>query len=200
MEEENEIAEVDAKDLDHVRDILRTLAVTIKTFAIYPKDNPIYQKFANELFDKFNAFFATTDELLIEVEQYALLYRGNDVFHSDERNANIALLLFVDGIRQITFYKGISSEEITDFINILGMASRSETNDDDDIVTLLWEKNIKNMGYTAVEDTVDDDLVVEESFLRNDLDQEITREPSSDAGALFAPAANFFPSEPKVGQ
>jgi hypothetical protein len=171
MEEENETVEVDAKEIERVKDIFKTLSVAIKTFAIYPKDNPIYQKFANELFDKFNAFFASTDQLAIDVEQYALFYRGHDVFQSEERNDNMALLLFVDGIRQINFYKGISFEEVMDFIDILGIASRSETNDDDDIVTLLWEKNVKNMGYTTVEDTVDDSLAVEESLLSEELDK-----------------------------
>ena len=195
MEEENEVVEVDAKELDQVRDILRTLAVAIKTFAIYPKDNPIYQKFANELYDKFNAFFASTDELVIDVEQHALFYRGNDVFRSDERNANIALLLFVDGIRQISFYKGISFEEITDFIDILGAASRSETNDDDDIVTLLWEKNIKNMGYTTVEDTVDDSLAVEESLLSEGVEQRNSEEIGVGGTFHSEPSGMTVPTE-----
>jgi hypothetical protein len=171
MEEDNETVEVDAKELERVRDIFKTLSVAIKTFAIYPKDNPIYQKFANELFEKCNIFFESADKLAIDVEQYALFYRGNEVFRSEERNDNLALLLFVDGIRQINFYKEISSSELTDFIDILGIASRSETNDDDDIVTLLWEKNVKNMGYTEVEDTVDDSLAVEESLLSQELDK-----------------------------
>jgi hypothetical protein len=45
-------------------------------------------------------------------------------------------------------------------------------------VTLLWEKNIRNMGYTAVEDTVDDDLAVEEGLLTEDIQLE-TAEPSA---------------------
>ena len=193
MEEENEIVEVDAKEIERVKDIFKTLSVAIKTFAIYPKDNPIYQKFANELFDKCNAFFGSADELAIDVEQYALFYRGNEVFHSEERNDNLALLLFVDGIRQINFYKGISFGEVTDFIDILGIASRSEMNDDDDIVTLLWEKNVKNMGYTTVEDTVDDSLAVEEGLLSEELDkvniEEITLGGKFSSGPSGIPVA-----------
>jgi hypothetical protein len=74
------------------------------------------------------------------------------------------MLLYADGLRQIDFYKGLAIDEIIDFIDILRLAPKSETDDEDDIVTLLWEKNIRNMGYTAVEDTVDDDLAVEESL------------------------------------
>jgi len=163
--------EVSEKDIESVSDIFRTLAITIKTFTIYPKDNPIYQKFAAELFERFSSFFASDDQLSVDIEQYSLLYKGKSVYHSKERNDNIALLLFADGIRQIDFHKGITAEEITDFIDILRLASRSETKDDDDIVTLLWEKNIKNMGYSAVEDTVDDALAVEESLLSEGIDQ-----------------------------
>ena len=32
-------------------------------------------------------------------------------------------------------------------------------------MTLLWEKNIKNLGYSTVEDTIDDTLAVEERYL-----------------------------------
>ena len=156
------------EDLGVVRDIIRTITKTVKTFNVYPKDNPIYQKFATELFEKFNAFFESSDELRIDIEQYSLLYKENEVYRSEEKTDNIAMLLFSDGIRQITFHKGITFDEISDFIDILRFAPKSDISDDDDIVTLLWEKNIKNMGYTAVEDTVDDDLVVEEALLRNE--------------------------------
>ena len=172
MNQDTEV-EVSEEEVERVRDIFRALTVTVKTVAIYPRDNPIYQKFAVELFEKFSSFFESNDELSVGVEQYSLLYKGNRVYHSEERNENIALLLFADGIRQLGFHKGITSEEITDFIDILRLASRSETKDDDDIVTLLWEKNIKNMGYSAVEDTVDDSLAVEESLLLAGIDREV---------------------------
>ena len=170
MAEEVEV-EVSEKDIERVRDIFKTLAITIKTFTIYPKDNPIYQKFAAELFERFSSFFESDDQLSVDIEQYTLLYKGKSVYHSEERNDNIALLLCADGIRTVDFHKGITSEEITDFIDILRLASRFETKDDDDIVTLLWEKNIKNMGYSAIEDTVDDALAVEESLLSEGIDQ-----------------------------
>ena len=136
MAEETQV-EVSEKDIERVRDIFRTLAITIKTFTIYPKDNPIYQKFATELFERFSSFFDSDDQLSVDIEQYSLLYKGKSVYHSEERNDNVALLLFADGIRQIDFHKGITAEEITAFIDILRLASRLETKDDDDIVTLL---------------------------------------------------------------
>lgn len=178
MEEEKEspAGEVNEKDLGLVREIIRTLTKTVKTFNIYPKDNPIYQKFASELFEKFDTFFESNDELPIDIVQHSLLYKENEVFRSEGKTDNMALLLFADGIRQINFYKGITLDEIIDFIDILRLAPKSEFDTEDDIVTLLWEKNIRNMGYTAVEHTVHDELVIEETLLQESSDQENTGE------------------------
>jgi hypothetical protein len=182
MEEEDLKEEINTQDLALAADIAKTLTKTIRTFNVYPRDNPIYQRFANDLFDKFNRFFESVDELTFDVEQHSLLFKGTQVFHSEERSENIALLLFADGIRQISFYKGITSEEIIDFIDILRIAPKAEVNDEDDIVTLLWEKNIRNMGYASVEDTVDDDLAVEAALLES-LDQERTADSFIDSEA-----------------
>ena len=195
MEEENPQVEVNEKELDRVRDILRTLTITVKTFNLYPKDNPVYQKVAKEFFEKFNLFFESADELTVDVEQNSLHYKGNEVFHSDERTDNVALLLFADGIRQITFYKGMTAEEITDFIDILRFTFRSEMNDDDDIVTLLWEKNIRNMGYSTAEDTIDDTLAIEESLITEGIGQADIEGISEDGTFSAEPSTKPFATE-----
>ena len=198
MDDEGIELKVTEKDLGLIRDILRTITKTVKAFNVYPKDNPIYQKFVTELFEKFSTFFESNDELAIDVEQYSLFYKENEVFHSEERTDNIALLLFADGIRQVNFYKGITFDEITGFIDILRFAQKSATSDDDDIVTLLWEKNIKNMGYTAAEDTVDDDLTVEESLLQEGIDMEGIAETTTSSTPYSEPDIKTFSHEFKT--
>lgn len=183
MEEELK-TEASEKDLELARDIIRTITKAVKTFNVYPKDNPIYQKFAAELFEKFNSFFEANEDLSIDIGPYSLLYKGNEVFYSEERTDNIALLLFADGIRHLNFFKGLTFDEIIDFIDILRLAPKSDA-DDDDIVTLLWEKNIKNMGYSAVEDTVDDSLAVEKKLFQEDV-AEIDAEGASASGTGHA--------------
>jgi HEAT repeat protein len=87
-------------------------------------------------------------------------------------------------------------DEITDFIDILRLAPKSEAADEDDIVTLLWEKNIRNMGYTAVEDTVDDDLAVEEGLAIEGDRGESSETPaisSSAEGTARASASDLAP-------
>ena len=200
--EENLKTEASEKELELAGDILRTITKAVKTFNVYPKDNPIYQKFAAELFEKFNTFFESNDDLSIDIGPYSLLYKDNEVFSSEERTDNIALLLFADGIRHLNFFKGLTSDEVIDFIDILRLAPKSDA-DDDDIVTLLWEKNIKNMGYSAVEDTVDDTLAVEKKLFQEDV-VEIDAEGASigDTGhtGLFKHGYGVVETEPLTNE
>lgn len=196
--------EISEKELALVSDIIRTIIKTTKTFNVYPKDNPIYQKFAGELFDKFSAFFESNDELAVDIEPHSLLYRENNIFHSEEMTDNIAMLLYADGLRQISFHKGITFDEITDFIDILGFVPKSEATDEDDIVTLLWEKNIRNIGHTAVEDTVEDDLAVEEGMLIEGVEWETAEasaiQTSAEGSVQVSPAGSWLepPSEENI--
>ncbi|MBI5101466.1 MAG: HEAT repeat domain-containing protein [Nitrospirae bacterium] len=184
MVNEDLVEEISEKDIGLAKEIMKTVTKTVKAVNVYPKDNPVYQKFSGELFDRFNAFFETSDELAFDIDQYSLSFKGNEVFRSEERNDNPAMLLFADGLRQISFHKGITFEEIKDFVDILRRTPKDDNADEDDIVTLLWAKNIRNMGYTAVEDSVDDDLVIEESLIFDD-----TAEVSTDQGSVtLAPA------------
>ena len=164
--------EVEREDADTARsvlisDIFRTLTKTVKTFNVYPKGNPIYQKFAAELSEKFDAFFGSNDDLLLDVEQFSLLYKGKEVFYSEDKTDNIALALYVDGIREICFHKGISLGEIVDFIEILRLAPREE-NVEDDIVTLLWEKDFEHVSYFVPEEVDEMDLSLEKDILPAD--------------------------------
>jgi HEAT repeat protein len=194
-----EAAEAGEENLGLVRDIIKTIVKTAKAFNVYPKDNPIYQKFITELSEKFSAFFDRSDTLSLEVRQHSLLCAGSEVFHSEERTENIALLLFADGIRQLDFYRGLTFPEITDFIDILRAAPKAGVTGEDDIVTLLWEKNIRNMGYVAAEDTVNDDLVVEETLFLDAFHQKETEGQMTPLPADGPTSASLTASSPNAG-
>ncbi len=168
MAEEREKEDVDLSRIALISDIFKTLTKTIKTFNVYPKGNPIYQKFAAELSEKFSAFFDSNEDLLLDVEQFSLGYKGNVVFYSEEKTDNVALSLYVDGIREICFHDGMSLEEIIDFIEILRLAPREE-NVEDDIVTLLWEKDLEHVSYFVPEDIDESDISLEKDMFHEEI-------------------------------
>ncbi len=183
------------KDLTIISDIFRAMTKTLKTFKAYPPNNPIYQKFAAELHEKFISFFEVYDTLPLTVEQFSLLFNGKDIFHNEERTDNIPLMLFVDGIREICFYKGITMDELISFVDVFKVVS--EGNDlEDDVVTLLWEKNIEHISYSVSEGFIEEELPFDNDLLREEGGDERTPLGATYINVVLAPSALDFKVDP----
>jgi len=182
---------VEEKDLILIRDIFITMTKTLKTFKAYPPNNPIYQKFAAELLEKFNSYFEINDTLPLTVEQFSLLFNGKEVFRSEDRNDNIALMLFVDGIREICFYRGITLDELISFVDVFKVMSEGQ-NLEDDVVTLLWEKNIGHITYSVSEGFIEEELPVDNELLMVESDDERTPLGATYIDAVLTPLVLDF--------
>ena len=63
----------------------------------------------------------------------------------------MAFAFFKDGIREIRFFKGIEFREIVDFLQIV-RKSDQVNRFEDDLVTLLWEKDFTHIAITTLDD------------------------------------------------
>lgn len=187
--------DVEEKDLIIASDIFKAMTKTLKTFKAYLPNNPIYQKFAAELLEKFNSFFDINDTLPLAVEQFSLLFNGKKVFHNEERTDNIALMLFVDNIRELCFYKGITLDELISFVNVFKVVSEKQ-NLEDDIVTLLWEKNIEHISYSVSEGFIEEGLSVENDLLMEEGGDERTPLGATYIDIVMAPSVLDFKVDP----
>ena len=64
---------------------------------------------------------------------------------------SLAFLFYRDGIREIRFHKGLEAREVYDFLSIVrksDLVNRME----DDLVTLLWEKDFSHISFTSLDD------------------------------------------------
>jgi HEAT repeat protein len=141
------------EDIKEVREIFQTLIKAKKTIRMYPQSNPVYQKTLEDVYEKFNAFFDYKDELPLKINQLSILYESEQVYHNPEKDDNFALFFFKDGLRELKFIKGLTQSELEEFLRIIALDFEREAVDDD-IVTLLWERDFQNIQY-----------VVDEAFL-----------------------------------
>lgn len=145
--------EVDKEELKSVKDVILHLTKTTKTLKIYLPNNPIYQKFLQELQSRFDSHLQEYEDLRLTVKQYALCYKGQVVYENTNRLENFAFKLFVDGIRELTFQEGIDKDEITSLLEIIGR-EYDPSNPDDDMVTLLWERHFTHVTYLVASDFI----------------------------------------------
>lgn len=143
-------------ELQKAKDVIGALTKAIKTSKLYPESNPIYQKFIEELKGKLNSYMDEHGSLKLRLTQFKLIYKDIEVYDNPDKLENIALKLFTDGVREITFHEGMEDIEILNFLDVLN-ANIDPEKTDDDMVTLMWEKNFQHITYFVIEESGEGD-------------------------------------------
>jgi HEAT repeat protein len=146
--------EVDPVLLESVKRTIQLLNNTLKSLLIYPRNNPLPKEFKKKLYLSLSEFLDSYDELKLEVEPAQLSYEGRTVYEDGEREGGMAYILHKDGIRELAFVKGLDQIEIEDFIEVMEMGL-SNRELEEDLVTMLWEKDFNHIKYLVVDDLLD---------------------------------------------
>lgn len=137
-----------SEDTRQARDILQSIIKAKKTLRMYPNNNPIYVKTLEDLFARFGDFFHFKGDLTLKIKQHSISYDSEEVYQNPEKEDNLALFFFKDGLRELTFRQGLPQEELESFMRIIASDFDREAVDDD-VVTLLWEGDFQNIQYVA---------------------------------------------------
>jgi HEAT repeat protein len=149
-----------SEETKEVKDIILSFLKTKKALRMYLPNNPIYVNSLTELYWRFKSFFKTNEDLILKIKQNEIIYEDTIVYSNPEKDDNLALLFFKDGIRELTFKTGLTESEILDFIKTVNLDFEKEILDDD-IVTLLWEKDFEHINYVVDEEFLTDDVDVD---------------------------------------
>lgn len=143
-------------DIGQVTEIIRLFLKSKKILKMYPPNNPLCVNITDACFAKFNEFFNFREKLSLQISQNDISCESEAVYSNTGKEDNLALFFFKDGLKEISFKRGLSRDETYDFLKIISSDfSRDEA--DDDIVTLLWEKDFQNIQYVVDEITLSDE-------------------------------------------
>jgi HEAT repeat protein len=144
-----EIAE--EKSIKTTRALIQTFLQTVKAFRIYEANHPILLKFMERLKKDFDYYFEEFDSFPLLVGEHRLFYRGKVIYESQDVKESLAFFFFKDGIREIKFLKGLEFKEVVDFLHVV-RRSESVNRLEDDLVTLLWEKDFSHITFGTVDE------------------------------------------------
>jgi hypothetical protein len=152
---DNKVNDIDEKALEEevksTKSLIQTLLQTMKSYRLYEPNHPILLKFLDRVRKDFDHYFDEFDSLSFQIAENRLIYRGKSVYESEDKKESLAFLFYRDGIREIRFYRGLEFSEIVNFLEIIrrsDLINRLE----DDLVTLLWEKDFAHIAFTSVDD------------------------------------------------
>jgi HEAT repeat protein len=143
-----------AEALAPVAALMRSLSKAIKAIRLYPPENDVCRRFVVELSALLAETLRQSETVRLAIGKSKVFYRGEPVFEQDGRDEPFPGRLFWDGVREITFHAGVTEEELLQFLLLFRHADRREGRDDD-IVTLLWERDLKHISYIAIDQLLD---------------------------------------------
>lgn len=136
-------------------DIIHAVVKTSNGLKMYMPNNPLLQRFLVELKEKMTGHLGRYGDFKLDIDHFEMRYKGNSVYENRDPKESISFRVYSDGIRSLVFSEGIEDREIADFLEIVGKECQSEM--DDDMVTLLWTRELPHITYILAEEHVEFD-------------------------------------------
>jgi len=168
--------------ISFVTDLLKAFVKSMRAHQLYLANNPMHARTLEAVKQAFGALWAHTSSLELQVVETELKWEGRVVLDEGERTSdNLAWLFYKDGIRELTFLEGFENEDLGNLFDLMQRVRRASV-DDDDLLTLMWEREFSTLRYKYV------DLLVEagpgiEAMERSEQKDKILSPAEAEAGA-----------------
>ena len=134
-----------------VNELISHLTRAIRAHQLYLHNNPTYLRAIDSARGAFRAVWSRTEEIAFEITETQLKWEGRVVLNEPDKAAdNLPWLLYKDGVRELRLLRDVEQNELTDLIDILCRVRRAGQ-DDDDLLTLLWEREFNCVRYRYVD-------------------------------------------------
>jgi hypothetical protein len=141
--------------VNYVTDLLKAFVKAVRAHQLYLPNNPMHARSLEAVREAFAVIWKQADELDLNVVETQLKWEGRVVLDEGDRTSdNMAWLLYKDGIRELKMLKGFEEDELGVFFNLLQRV-RKATDEDDDLLTLMWEREFVNLQYRYVDLTAE---------------------------------------------
>jgi len=150
--------DISEESVKSIKALIHALTQTVKTYRLYDSGHSIPLKFLERLMKDFNQHFDQYDSFSIQIGEDQISYQGNVVYKiqdAQEMKGSMPFLFFKDGIRGIQFLKGLEDKELEDFLNLIRKSDLLDRQEDD-LVTLLWERDFSHIDFVIVDDFLED--------------------------------------------
>ena len=144
------------QELASVTQLLKSLDRASKNVRTFGQRNSVAQKFFDQFYTEITAHLTQFNVLTFIVQKDGLFFTEKLVYGSQTGGAsdNFAFKLYGDGIREITFHRDISAEDVLFFFDALWDSGGAPGTEDDDVVTRLWDKNLPTLTIVTADEVM----------------------------------------------
>jgi hypothetical protein len=134
------------------RAVIGSLERALRTRRLYAIDHPLFLEATSDLLARFGDFFVKYAYLRLDVTMGELKIESRPVMQCEPREPEIPFRLYKDGVRELKFQRGMTREELLDFLNVLEVDSKRLQEIDEDLVSLAWSKGFKTVQFFAIDE------------------------------------------------
>jgi len=154
---EEEKPKADPVEVKKAGNVIQFFKKSFSLTKLYPPENPSVAKSIDLFNNQIGAFLNEYEELSIEVGEFSFSYKGEIVFQGEERRKSLPFLFYRDGLRELSFHKGLDKGELHEFFRVISEVSDLPA-EDADIVNSIWEKNFVYIRYYSIDEFLDQDI------------------------------------------
>lgn len=137
----------------HAEELLRALSTALRSFRLYGGESPALERFIAAFRQKLQEIFDHVPQLRLQVEEQQIRLDDRVVYPSGGESGDMAFLFYKDGVRELTLLPALE-HEVERFLGVLARAPQLRE-EEDDLVTLLWEADLQGLRYEYVEPNAD---------------------------------------------
>ncbi|MFQ5906554.1 MAG: HEAT repeat domain-containing protein [bacterium] len=149
-------AHTEAPEVALAKKVVLDLSKAVTNMRFYLANNPLVVRSKTAVYEGISSFLEAFDTMSLELTDTEITYKENSVYENEKKAQSLAFLFYRDGLRRISFHKGLSLDEVNTFLQLICEAMNSPE-DEMDIVSSMWNADFANIEYIAVEPFVETD-------------------------------------------
>jgi hypothetical protein len=146
---------------EEVRSGLQLFVVAVKNCALYPENSKIRGASLEKLQEWFAKFLDQHESLKLFVDMDSFLFQGVQVYQEKAGEGAVVFPFFRDGVQWIEFQEGMEPSELSALIDNMNRFRMLKEEDEDDLVTALWDADLQNIKYKTANEFWEIDPVTE---------------------------------------
>ncbi len=144
----------DKKLIESVKDICAALVRAVSATKIFPPGHDSITQLRNGVFGRLRKFLDDHVELELDIKQGSFLYLDETVYEEDNTLRSLPYFFHKDGMQKLAFMKGLTSEELSDFLDVVRNVSFLPV-DVGDIVDALWQRDFEHIRYLSPDEFIE---------------------------------------------
>jgi len=137
--------------IERVKKLMFDLSKTVRSYTLYNQNNEAIKKFIQQLFENLTSFLEQEEVLNLRIRPETILFDDAIVYENNNLEESIATKLYKDGLKELVFQRGLEKKDLVDFIDILNADLDRPEFFDEDIVSLMWERDFERISYFVIE-------------------------------------------------